>query len=74
MKSLLIRVRYYQGNVFLATAINHPMILSAQSEAGFEPAANAIAFRAFPRKESSIRAASRAEILTDPAQAPSDRD
>lgn len=73
MKPLLIRVRYYQGNVFLATSIHHRPLLSAQSEAGFVQAARALSLRAFPGHEATIRNATAKEIATDPSAEPSVR-
>lgn len=73
MKRILIRVRYYEGNVYLATAINHRPLLSAQSESGFVGGARALALRALGPGEHHLRNANREEIATDPAVEPSPR-
>lgn len=73
MKSVLIRVRYYQGNVYLAAAINHDPPLMGQSPASFDAAANALGFRAFRGLPFEIRPAAREEIAADSQRIPSER-
>lgn len=73
MDAQLIRVRYYQGNVYLATAVNFKPLLSAQDEGSFEGAARAVTLRRFGDRPTTMRRATAEEAATDPTQEPSAR-
>lgn len=73
MNSQLIRVRYYQGNIYLGTAVNFRPLLSAQDEGSFEGAARAVALRRFGKVPVEIRRATPEEAAVDPAAEPSAR-